>query len=66
MRPLKQRIEQLEDEAYGHKKAVRFHRRKLRECKGEIQRLEAELARMGIKLKLQSQGEKNGKEKTPT
>jgi uncharacterized coiled-coil DUF342 family protein len=59
---LVEKIEQLNNDAHGHKKAVRFHRRKLKECKSLIEELKNQLAQMGIEI--QSQGGSNGKETT--
>lgn len=42
------RIAALEKEAAGHKRAVSFHRKRLRECMKELAKLRALAARMGM------------------
>lgn len=47
------RVKALRDEAAEHKKGVRYHRRRLKECLSEAEKYEKELARLGIKLEIQ-------------
>lgn len=46
------RIEEIKEEAAGHKKAVRYHRRRLKECLSLAEKYEKELAEYGIKLEV--------------
>jgi len=48
------RIEEVREEAAGHKKAVRYHRRRLRECLSLVEQYEKKLAEYGIELKIQN------------
>ena len=50
---LTEKVKELRNEATGHKKAARYHRRRTRECLSEAERYEQELARLGIKLEIQ-------------
>lgn len=45
---LTERVKELKEEASTHKKATRYHRRRLRECLTEAQKYEQQLEKMGI------------------
>lgn len=61
-----EKVKSIRDEASKHKKAVKYHRRRLNECMGLVEMYEKKLAEYGIKLEIQSQGGNNGKEKSST
>lgn len=47
---LAERVKELREEAATHKKAQRYHRRRLRECLTEAEKFEKQLAEYGIKV----------------
>lgn len=63
---LVEKLEIVRDKASKHKKALRYHRRMLSEYMGIAGVYEKQLAELGIKLEIHSQGGNNGKEKPST
>ena len=55
----RERVAELEREAREHKRSVRFHRERLRECMQELSELRAVCARVGIQVTT-GEGETHG------